>query len=348
LNKKKIIVCHAHIPYVRGGAELLVEQLCQQLKTRNYDVEMVALPFKWYPDNVLLDSALAWRMLDLSEVNGQKIDLVIGTKFPTYVVQHENKVIWLMHQFREVYDLYGNVAISGSKDAYKDVRQTVMDIDAKTISEAKKVYSISKNVSKRLKDFNHLDAQHLYHPPKHVGKYKTGKYGEYILYVGRLDVPKRIELLIKSLVYCDKSIQAFIAGRGAQMENLKCIAETVGVADRVKFLGFVEDEDLLDLYANAFAVFYAPLDEDYGYVTLEAFLSGKPVVTCEDSGGVLEFAVDGVNSLVRKCDAKKIGEAVQDLYSNKKLCEEYGRTGYEMVKDINWNDVVDELTKSIR
>ena len=113
MGKKKVAVLHAQVPFVRGGAELLVENLTKQLKIRGFDAEIVSLPFKWYPNNTLLDSYLAWHMLDLTESNGQKIDLVIATKVPTFMIQHPNKVVWLMHQFRTAYDLQDNGPAGG-------------------------------------------------------------------------------------------------------------------------------------------------------------------------------------------------------------------------------------------
>ena len=66
----------------------------------------------------------------------------------------------------------------------------------------------------------------------------------------------------------------------------------------MRFLGWVDDDTLIRLYAECFAVFYAPVDEDYGLATVEAFQAGKPVVTASDSGGVLEFVEDGVSGCV--------------------------------------------------
>jgi glycosyltransferase involved in cell wall biosynthesis len=350
MKKKKVCVLHAQVPFVRGGAELLVENLTKELNKRNYDAELIALPFKWYPNNSLIDSVLAWRMIDISEANGNKIDLVISTKFPTYAVQHENKVLWLMHQFREAYDLCDVKEYAGLNTipGGNITRNKIVDIDNKLIPEAKKVYTISKNVTKRLKRYNSIDSIPLYHPPMHVGKYKSENYDNYILSVGRLDIKKRVDLLIKALPYCDKSVKAYIAGRGTELENLKKLAHNLKVEDRVKFLGFVNDDDLINLYANAFAVYFAPVDEDYGYITLEALLSHKPVVTCSDSGGVLEFVEDMKSAYITIPDEVEIGQKINTLYSNKSLCKKMGEYGFHNVKDICWDDVIDKLTETIR
>lgn len=344
MRKKKIIVTAAQIPFVKGGAELLVNYLVKNLIERGYDTETVSLPYKWYPENSLYDNMMAWRMLDLEEVNGEKIDLVIGTKFPSYGVKHNNKVTWLVHQYRQVYDLYDtDKGLINAKNGDK-IRSRVMQFDKTCLLESKNIYTISDNVTNRLKKFNNIDSDPLYHPPALVGRYFTDEYSNYILSVGRLDKLKRNELLIEALQYCDKNIKAKIAGKGPEMEALKKIANKCGVSDRVEFLGFVPDDDLLKLYSNAFAVFFAPVDEDYGYITLEAFLSKKPVITCEDSGGVLEFVNDSQNGYVCPINTKALGDKINQLYNNKKICSELGNIGYNLVKDISWNNVIDKLT----
>ncbi len=350
MEKKKICVLHAQVPFVRGGAELLVENLTKELNARNYDAELVSIPFKWYPNNTLIDSVLAWRMIDLSETNGNKIDLVICTKFPTYAVSHENKILWLMHQFREAYDLCDNKEYAGLNTLPDGARtrNKIVELDNKLIPELKEIYSISKNITNRLKKFNNIDSIPLYHPPMHVGKYRNDSYGNYILSVGRLDMKKRVDLLIKSLLYCDKSVQAYIAGKGPELDKLKKLAHDLKVEDRVKFLGFVNDEELIKLYSNAFAVYFAPVDEDYGYITLEALLSKKPVITCNDSGGVLEFVENKKSAFIVDLNEVEMGDKINFLYNNKVKCKEMGEYGYHNVKDISWDNVIAKLTQTIR
>lgn len=346
--KKKIIITASQVPFVKGGAELMVDFLQKNLVQRGYDAEIVALPYKWYPEQSLYDSMLAWRMLDVTESNGQKIDLVIATKFPSYAIKHDNKVTWLMHQYRQAYDLYNSGVGLSSQENGEVIKKRIEAFDAKVIPESKRIYSISQNVSNRLETFNSIQSEPLYHPPSLVGRYKTGEFGDYIVSVGRLDKLKRNELLIEALKYCDSGVRAKIAGRGPEMDSLKKLAESMGVSDRVDFLGFVPDDDLLDLYAGAFAVFFAPVDEDYGYITLEAFLSGKPVVTCNDAGGVLEFAEHQKSGMISTPEPKVLGENINKLYLNKKLCLDMGNQGYNKVKDISWDNVIDKLTETLR
>lgn len=344
MNKdKKIVIANAQVPFVRGGAEIMIDNLYVELKKREYRVDVVQLPFRWYPPNKIMDSALAWRMIDVTESNGAKIDLLIATKFPSYVADHPNKVTWLMHQHRGAYDLYSSDYTDLQGREGEEIRKMIVNLDNKTIPESKKIYSISQTVADRMEKYNKLSAECLYQPPKDAEKFYCEKYEDYILSVGRLDKLKRLDLLIQALKYCDKKIKACIAGTGKERDNLEKLAAEEGVADRVKFLGFVPDEEVFKLYAGAFSVFFAPKDEDYGFITLEAFLAHKPVITCKDSGGVLEFAKDRVSGMV--CDdPESLGAAIQEIWADKKRCQEMGDAGFETVRSITWDNVIEKLT----
>src|SRR4029079_1857891 len=138
-----------------------------------YEVDTVSLPFNWSSRTQILKSALAWRMVDLTEVAGRRIDRVIVTRFPSYVVKHPDKVVWLTHQMRQVYDLFGT-RYSDFTDAPRDrkVMEMLRAIDQRTLSEARGLSSISRNTAERLKRFNGLDATVLYPPPKLGDRYR--------------------------------------------------------------------------------------------------------------------------------------------------------------------------------
>ncbi len=346
---KKIAVLHAQIPFSRGGAELMVETLTKELCKRGFQAELISIPFRWYPENGLYDNMLMWKMLDLSEVNGESIDLVIPTKFPTYGINHPNKVLWLMHQHRAAYDLYLNKEHFGlgTIDNGEKMRGRIIKFDEVSLKESKRIYTISKNVAARLKENSNLQGEALYHPPALQGRYYSDNFDNYILTVGRLDPLKRNDLIIRALKFCDKNIQLVIVGKGPEKEKLEHLADREGVIDRVKFLGFVKDEELLKLYANTRGVYFAPVDEDYGYITLEAFLSGKPVITCKDSGGVLEFVEDGKSGFVCDVQPENIAECINKLFGDSSLAKAMGQEGCKSVKNISWDNVVDRLTAGI-
>lgn len=349
MSRRSICVCAVQAPFIVGGAEILVGELAQALKARGFLVDVVNIPFKWYPVREIVKQALIWRFAEVTESNGVPIDLVIPTKFPSYLVRHPMKVTWLFHQHREVYDLYGTPYCSFTDDPEEqEIRQAIVRMDNKTLRESRRIFTISKNVSSRLQRFNGIDSEPLYPPPHYAGRYRQGEFGDYALYAGRLETLKRCDLLVEAFRYVEPGARLVVVGRGPQRENLERQAERLGLSSRVVFSGFVPEDELLDLYAGAFTVLYAPLDEDYGYVTVEAFLSGKPVVTCRDSGGTLEFIEDGVSGFVVDPDPRAIAEAVNRLFSDRRRAQEMGAAGRPRVRDIGWDRVIDRLTEPLR
>ncbi len=349
MPRRSICVCSVQAPFVVGGAEILTTELASALKARGFLVDVVNIPFKWYPVQDIVKQALIWRFAELTESNGVPIDMVIPTKFPSYLVRHPLKVTWLFHQHREVYDLYGTPYCSFTDDPEEqEIRQTILRMDAKTLRESRRIFTISKNVSARLSRFNGIASETLYPPPHFAGRYREGEFEGYALYAGRLETLKRCDLLVEAFRYVDPGARLVVAGRGPQLENLQRQAERLGLGDRIRFAGFVPEEELLSLYAGAFAVLYAPVDEDYGYVTVEAFLSGKPVVTCKDSGGTLEFVEDGVSGYVVDPEPQALAEAVNRLFADRGRAREMGASGRPRVTGIGWDAVIDALTEPLR
>ena len=344
----RICICATQVPFSRGGAELLVESLRDQLLARDFEVEVVSVPFAWEPRRQILKSALAWRLLDLTQVAGRRIDLVIGTRFPSYLVQHPNKVVWLIHQFRQVYELMGT-RYSDFADLPEDqeVVSMIRTMDRRCLSEARRLCTISQNTADRLQRFLGIEGEAVYPPPALTGRFRSGKSGDYVFCVGRLDPMKRFDLLLKSVAQSRGDLRCVLAGSGPERESLGALARELGIEQRVEFVGRVDDEQLLDLYADALAVYYAPYDEDYGYVTVEAFMAGKPVVTTEDAGGVLEFVRDGVNGLVCPPSARRIGQAFDRLVAEPGLAERLGVAGRERVETIHWDSVIETLTGTL-
>ncbi|MBK5257593.1 MAG: glycosyltransferase family 4 protein [Vicinamibacteria bacterium] len=286
---RRVLICAAQAPFINGGAEMLVLSLQRELIRRGFVTDVAQVPFKWYPPEEIIRQALAWRLIDVTESNGATIDLVIATKFPTFLAEHSCKVAWIFHQHREVYDLFGTeyCSFTDSKE-HTEIKSTIHSLDTKTLSECRDRFTISRTVADRLRKFNQLDSTPLYPPPPHVGRYRFEALGDFLLFAGRLDRLKRVDLLIEALAHASSDVRLKIAGRGPLESSLRDLAERRGVSAQVDFLGFVSDEDLLTLLATARAAVYAPVNEDYGYVTLEAFLSGKTLITANDTGGVLD------------------------------------------------------------
>jgi glycosyltransferase involved in cell wall biosynthesis len=347
---KRVLVCGVQTPYVTGGAEILVQDLRAQLAARGFAVDVVNVPFRAYPPVEIPRQALAWRLLDVLESWGERVDLVIPTKFPSWLVRHPLKVAWLFHQHREAYDLLGS-RFCGFSDSAEDRRvvDTIRAMDQSSLAECRALFAISKNVAGRLSRFNSMEAEALYPPPRHVGRYRSEPHGDYLFYAGRLEPIKRLDLVIDALARTKSGIRLKLAGHGPHERDLRERAARCGLDARVDFLGFVSDEELLALYAGARAAIYAPLNEDYGYVTVEAFLSRRPVVTTDDSGGPLEFVEDGASGIVTAPEADALADGFDRLAAlPAPRLRDMGAAGHARVADIGWDAVIERLTAPLR
>lgn len=341
---RTVLVCETQVPFVRGGAELLVEQLVAELGRRGIAAERVAVPFKWYPKEEILAHAAAWRLLDLSESNGREIDLVIATKFPTYFARHPRKVCWLVHQHRAAYELCGTMyADFAHEEMDVALRDRIMALDEEMLRECAALYTISQNVSSRLQIYNGLASTPLYHPPALAARLGPGPYGNYLLSVARVEGNKRVALAVHAVTHLPAGLRLIVVGAGTHRHFVEQLATELGVADRITFAGTVSDDELVELYRGALALVYVPFDEDYGLATLEAFLAGKPVITAHDSGGTLEFVRDGVTGFVVDPEPRAIADAAARLDANRGLARSLGAAGREAAAAVTWDTVVSHL-----
>src|ERR671938_81626 len=191
----RIAVCSPQVPFAHGGAEQLVEEL----NARGHEAALVTVPFKWYPGTRVLSQAFLWRLLDLEETDGRPIELVIATKFPSYAVRHPHKVVWLLHQFRQAYELdRTDLGQFGESADDRALRRAIHRLDRTTLGEARKVFATSRNVAERLRRSTGIDAEVMPHPPQELA-YRNDGYGDYVLSVGRLDRSKRVDLLLEAM-----------------------------------------------------------------------------------------------------------------------------------------------------
>jgi glycosyltransferase involved in cell wall biosynthesis len=338
----RIAVCAPQVPFVRGGAEIVSERLVDELRKRDHAAELVTVPFKWYPGERVLTQAFLWRLVDLEEADGAPIDLVVATKFPSYVVRHSNKVVWLLHQFRQAYEL-DRTELGQFDESPEDraLRRAVHRLDKLALGEARKLFATSGNVAERLRRSTGLEAEVLAHPPQEL-PYRCDEYGDFILSVGRIDRAKRVGLLIDALG-ADTSLRCVVAGEGPERGRLEQLARERGLDGRAKFAGRVSEQELADLYARCLAVYYAPVDEDFGMVPYEAFLAEKPVVTTTDAGGPLEVVGDRETGLVCEPTPTAVAEACAWLRDHPDETRKWGQAGQRAAERLTWDAAIDRL-----
>lgn len=332
-----VLVCSTQVPHMRGGLELLVEGLVRALDEAGHRAEAVRIPAAWDRDR-LLDAPAAWRMVPLDA------DVVIPVNFPAYYARHPRKVVWLAHQHRAAYDGIDQPwSDLGLDDTSLEVQRQLTEWDATALGEALARFTISGVVSDRMARFCGLDSTPVYHPPPLAGRLHPSPLGDRIVSVGRLEQNKRPGLLIDGLAAASRPIPGVLAGTGSLASGLAADSEERLAAGRLEMPGYVSDEVSIGLFHDALAVLYAPYDEDYGYVTLEAFLAGKPVVTTDDAGGVLEWVEDGVTGLVTDGTPEGLGEAFDRLDADRDLAARLGAAGRARAEALGWSDVVTQL-----
>jgi glycosyltransferase involved in cell wall biosynthesis len=338
----RIAVLRPQVPFARGGAEIFTDTLVDELRARGHEADLVSVPFKWYPGARVLTQAFLWRMLDLEEADGRPIDVVVPTKFPSYLVRHRDKRVWLVHQFRQAYELDGTeLGQFGPSSEDRALRRKVQELDRIALAEATRLFATSRNVAGRIEASTGLAAEVLPHPPQELD-YRCHGYGDFVLSVNRLDRAKRIDLLLDAAAR-DAAIEVVIAGDGPDRSRLERLASDRGLNGRARFVGKVSEGELADLYARCLAVYYAPVDEDYGMVPLEAFLSEKPVLTTTDAGGPLEVVADGSTGLVVSPDAAEIARALGWLREHRDEAASYGRAGKAIASEVTWDRAIARL-----
>jgi glycosyltransferase involved in cell wall biosynthesis len=346
-----ILICTAQVPFVTGGAEVHVANLQQALIEAGHETDVIALPFKWYPPREIIRSSLAWRMLDVTEANGKPVDMVIGMKFPAYLVEHPRKILWVIHQYRSAYDMAGTDYddLAGYADG-TSTRMFVKHADDTFIPRALKVYANSQNVAARMLHFNNIHSEPLYHPPPRAELLSPGEQGDYIFYPSRLEPQKRQDVLIESARHLKSDAKIILAGGGRHFSHYQSlITSDRKIRERVDMRGFVSEEEMLQLYSGALGVCYLPWDEDYGYVSLEAMYAAKPLIVARDGGGAAEFLNDGDEGLIVDPNPEDVARAIDELYFDRKRAREMGERGREKVLAMNlsWQNVVERLTRPV-
>jgi glycosyltransferase involved in cell wall biosynthesis len=337
---KRVLVLGAQVPFARGGAENLNEGLVQAIRRHVPDVavDLVQLPMKHYPEQRLITEMMTWRLIDITEADGARVDLVIATKFPSYAVRHSNKVLWLVHQYRQAYDLAGTVA---------SPRLTDLEQAARNAARARQYPSASASgaaISKRSNgSLTTLLSVPLWPPSLMQERIHAGPYSDTAICFGRLDANKRASLLLDAAAIA-KDAKVVIYGAGREEAQLRLQIQRLGLENRCRLAGHVPEDELIEALARARAVFYGPYDEDYGYATIEAFLAEKPVITCSDSGEATRIVERTGGGWVVEPKASAIAAALKDAYRQTDYqLAALGRSGASFARALSWQHVVDEL-----
>jgi glycosyltransferase involved in cell wall biosynthesis len=342
----KVLVVNNMAPFLRGGAEALAEEIVRRLNaTKGIEAELLRIPFKWEPAERLIEEILICRSMRLYNT-----DLMIGLKFPAYLVLHTRKRLWLLHQYRQAYDLWdaGQSNIPNTPRGH-EIRQAVIEADNRCIPDCEKIFA-TRLVANRLLHYNGFDSEIMMAPLNDPELFTGGDYGSHVFCGGRINAGKRQHLLVEAMRFTRSKIKLVVAGPAdtpADAARLQESVERYDLNDRVYLdLGFLPRERIAKYVNEALACAYLPIDEDsVGYVTMEAFSAAKAMLTASDSGGLLDIVHDGDTGLVVQPDPESIAAAIDRLANSRNLTIEMGMEGRERWNEMNvtWPATIERL-----
>lgn len=330
---------------VEGGHLIMARALVEAARASGHEAHLVITPDNGF--GRLTSSYLtAWRT-NVKVVEGRHVDQVISLRYPSYAVRHPRHVCWLNHTMREYYDLWPRfqASLSWPQRIKEGVRKCgVQAVDRWLLTQnVTRVFALSRTVQRRLSDHLNVRADFLYPPPPLAG-YRCDGYGDYIFAVSRLTSLKRMDLAVRALAEdAARHVRLVIAGEGESRPALEALAGSLGIANRVTFLGRIDQRTMLGHLARCRAVCFVPFDEDYGFVTVEAFASRKAVVTAVDSGGPAELVRDDANGLVCEATPRAIATALARLTDDPALAERLGARAEALALTLTWTAAMQRL-----
>ena len=343
---RRIIVATASPPFAEGGHLVMARELVRALEESGHEAALVVTP-----QNRFGRQGAAYLAAWLTDVQvaheARHVDQVISLRFPAYAVRHDAHVAWLNHRMREYYDLWDQFSsqLSAKNRIKEGLRRALIHrVDRYLLTKrVKRLFVISATVQTRLRRWGGYQSEVLYPPPPRRA-YRTDTYGDYLFGVSRLTPLKRFDLVLRALAEpAAAHVRCVIAGEGSELDALVRLSRQLDVYDRVQFVGRIDDETLVHHLANCRAVVFPPFNEDYGFVTAEAFACGKAVVTCRDSGGPAELVRDRENGFVTDPTPEALARAMRAVVDERNLAIRMGEAGGKDVARMTWPEAVTKL-----
>ena len=342
----RIAVVTSSPPMVEGGHMVIARALTRALRDAGHDADVVVTPQNRFGRQA--SAYVATWLTDVGKSGGERIDQVISLRYPSYAVRHPRHVCWLNHTMREYYDLWDRFSapLSPQGRLKEGLRRRMLHATDRYLltKNVSRLFVQSRTIQNRLKMWPELASTVLY-PPAPQRPYRCDEYGDYIFYVSRLTTLKRADLFVRALATNEaRGVRAVIGGDGEERDRLVALIRELGLDGRVVLAGTLDDDQLVGHLARCRAVCFPPIDEDYGFVTAEAFVSGKAVVTCHDSGGPAELVQDGVNGAVCDPTPTALGKAIGRLMADRSEAERLGAAARASAEHLKWEDAVKALT----
>jgi glycosyltransferase involved in cell wall biosynthesis len=344
----KVLIVNNMAPFVWGGAEELAVNLQKNLILSGHEAEILRIPFQWEPATRIPSQMMMARAFELDNV-----DKVIALKFPAYLIRHPNKSLWLLHQYRQAYDLFdvGQTNLPEG-ELGNDIRNLIRNADDETFSESRKIFTNSIVTQQRLMKYNGFASEILLPPINDPEIFHSSGTGDYVFAGGRINDMKRQHVLIEAMKYATRDVKLVVAGPpdtpadGAKLERM---VEQSGLGDRIRLdLRMLPRSTYADYVRNSLAVAYMPFDEDsLGYVTMEGALAGKALITTSDSGGVTGLVIPELTGWIAEPSPASLGEVLSMACENPTRSKVFGAAAREYWNSlgIDWPATVASLMR---
>jgi glycosyltransferase involved in cell wall biosynthesis len=341
----RILIATNMAPFVWGGAEELAVNLQRHLVEAGHDSEVLRIPFQWEPATGIPSQMYLARVLAC-----ENADRVIALKFPAYMIQHPHKTLWLLHQYRQAYDLF-DTGLSNlhSGEAGQRIRGAVITADNIAFSELDSIYVNSEVTQRRLLRYNGIESTILPPPVNNPELFVGGRSEGYVFAGGRVNKMKRQGLLVRAVAGVP-SCRLVIAGPADSPEEARELVQCVddlGLRDQVTVdIRFLSRSEYAAYLNGAAAVAYLPLDEDsLGSVSMEAATARKPIITTSDSGGVLALVEDGVTGWVADPNVESLADALASAVTDPGRCESLGTGAHDKfaAMSTSWEETLERL-----
>lgn len=335
-------------PFVWGGAEELATNLEKNLLLAGHDAEILRIPFRWEPAHVIPSQMLFVRTLELLNV-----DLVIALKFPAYLIRHPRKTLWLLHQYRQAYDLFDAGQSNIPPDSSgSEIRTIIRNADNAAFAECGHIFTNSEVTRKRLAKYNGFNSKVLLPPLNDPELFVGCDPQRYVFAGGRINGMKRQHLLVEAMAQTASNIRLVVAGPPDSPDDalrLQRLVEQHDLQDRVRLdLRFLSRNELAKYVNEASACAYIPYDEDsLGYVAMEAATAAKPLISTSDSGGVLGLVRHQETGWIVEPTADSLATAIEYACGNATLVREMGMAAKRLLAgmDISWQKTIQILLR---
>lgn len=328
------IICAGSPVAGRGGAERFYAGLKLGFEALGCAAEFVEVEADEPSVDKIVRNYSSAAALDLS-----RFDIVVSSKAPTYAIRHPHHVMFLNHAVRIFDDMFDDRFPDAHIEDHRD-RARVHKADFDAVLAVRARMSQGHEITRRLMRWRGISSQVL-HPPLGFNAFQPGSGpGDYFVIAGRLHPWKRFDLLIEAVRHSTRPLRLLIAGEGEHSSTLHKLTKG---DPRIEFLGRISDEELTKLYSGAIAVPFVPQREDYGYVTLEAFASARPVLTCTDSGEPAHIVRNYETGLVVEPSPQAIAVALDWFWDNRDKAAEMGQRALKLVEAMSWRDTAYEL-----